>query len=59
MLVHYVGQVTEIVESCEELVVNCLRREGKCFIFPENSEESVLPVHDVERVLPEPHTWNA
>ncbi|KAK9701931.1 CENP-B N-terminal DNA-binding domain [Popillia japonica] len=63
-LVHYIGQITEIVECSEEILVNFLRRKEKCFIFPENKDESILPIDDVARVLPEPyirrgmHTFN-
>lgn len=34
-LVHFIGQVTEIVASNEEIMVNLFRRKEKSYILPE------------------------
>lgn len=60
---HYVGKVKEILPD-REITVKFLRKKEKCFVYPNITDEGIVLINDIVKILPEPtirrgmHTFN-
>ena len=49
---HFVGQVTHMTD--ERLLVNFLKQSGDTFLWPEEADENIISVENIECALPSP-----
>ena len=51
---HLVGQVTKMTD--EGILVNFLKQSGDTFLWPEEADQDIINVKNIECVLPSPKT---